>query len=75
MRIDYLQHVLFEDLAGIETWAQARNHSLSATRLFQNETLPEVNEVDLLGILGSSLNVYEAEQYSWLTAEKRFGRG
>jgi GMP synthase-like glutamine amidotransferase len=72
MRIHYLQHVPFEDLAGLETWAQARRHTISATRLFQNEALPGVNEVDLLIILGGPMNIYEEDKYTWLTAEKKF---
>ncbi len=72
MRLHYLQHVPFEDLAGIERWAQARNHTISATRLFHNEALPDVNEVDLLIILGGPMNIYEEDQYAWLRAEKKF---
>lgn len=72
MRIHYLQHVPFEDLAGIETWAQAKNHSISATQLFQDAVLPDVNEFDLLIILGGPMNIYETDLYAWLTAEKKF---
>jgi GMP synthase-like glutamine amidotransferase len=72
MRIHYLQHVPFEDLAAIERWAQAKHHPISVTRLFQNEVLPDVNEVDLLIILGGPMNIYEEARYAWLTAEKKF---
>lgn len=72
MRIHYLQHVPFEDLAGIERWAQANYYTISASRLFQNEALPNVYKFDLLVILGGPMNIYEADKYPWLTTEKKF---
>ncbi|VUT25634.1 MAG: glutamine amidotransferase [Candidatus Methanolliviera sp. GoM_oil] len=37
MRIHYLQHVPFEDLANIEAWAKGKDHSVSKTELFKGE--------------------------------------
>jgi GMP synthase (glutamine-hydrolysing) len=72
MNIHYFQHVLFEGLASIETWAAARGHSLSSTRFFANEPLPQMQDFDWLIILGGPMNIYETEKYFWLTEEKRF---
>jgi GMP synthase (glutamine-hydrolysing) len=72
MRIHYLQHVAFEGLASIETWAIARSHSLSSTRFFANESLPQMQDFDWLIVLGGPMNIYETEKYFWLTEEKRF---
>jgi len=72
MRIHYLQHVTFEGLAFIKTWAVARGYSLSSTRFFANEPLPQMQDFDWLIVLGGPMNIYETEKYFWLTEEKRF---
>ena len=72
MRIHYLQHVPFEGIASIETWAFYRGHALSSTRFFANESLPQMQDFDWLIVLGGPMNIYETEKYFWLTEEKRF---
>lgn len=74
MRIHYLQHVPFEDLANIEIWAKNRGHSISVTRLFLNEELPEADQFDWLIIIGGPMNIYEEAEYPWLITEKNFIR-
>jgi GMP synthase-like glutamine amidotransferase len=72
MRIHYLQHAAFENLAAIEPWARTRGHRLSATRFHENESLPRMDVFDWLIVLGGPMNVYEEDKYSWLADEKRF---
>ncbi|MCX6677200.1 MAG: type 1 glutamine amidotransferase [Methanothrix sp.] len=72
MRIHYLQHVPFEDLANIEAWAKTRGHDLSRTRLFSDEALPEMAHFDWLIIMGGPMNIYEQDKYPWLAREKEF---
>jgi len=74
MRIHYLQHVPFEDLANIESWAKDRSHDLSRTLLFQEESPPKLNEFDWLIIMGGPMNIYEHDKYPWLVKEKEFIR-
>jgi GMP synthase-like glutamine amidotransferase len=74
MRIHYLQHVPFEDLANIESWARSRGHDLSRTLLFSDEKLPEMDHFDWLIIMGGPMNIYEDEKYPWLAREKEFIR-
>jgi GMP synthase-like glutamine amidotransferase len=74
MRIHYLQHVPFEDLANIESWARSRGHDLSRTMLFSDEKLPEMDHFDWLIIMGGPMNIYEDEKYPWLAREKEFIR-
>lgn len=74
MRIHSLQHVEFEDLANIESWALAKGHSVARTLLCHNEKLPSPNEFDWLIVMGGPMNVYEEEQYPWLIQEKRLIR-
>lgn len=72
MRIHYLQHVPFEDLANIEYWAIDKCHELSRTLLFENEELPPISGFDWLIIMGGPMNIYEHDRYPWLLKEKKF---
>ena len=74
MRIHSLQHVEFEDLANIESWAREKGHSVAKTLLCRNEKLPSPNEFDWLIVMGGPMNVYEEEQYPWLIQEKKIIR-
>ncbi|HNS19799.1 MAG TPA: type 1 glutamine amidotransferase [Sedimentisphaerales bacterium] len=72
MRVHYLQHVPFEDAANIAVWAESRNHVVTQTRLYENEPLPEIDEVGLLAIMGGPMNVYQYRNHPWLKREKAF---
>ncbi len=72
MRIHYLQHVSFEDLANIWMWASDKGHFVSSTKLYLDQKLPEVGSVDWLIVMGGPMNIYEEEKYSWLVEEKKF---
>lgn len=72
IKIHSLQHVPFEDLANIKTWADHKGYSISETKLFNNEALPDLKNFDWLVILGGPMNIYEEDQYSWLKVEKEF---
>jgi GMP synthase (glutamine-hydrolysing) len=72
MRIHYAQHEPHEDLAGIAQWARSHKHTLSSTKFFANEPLPDPRDLDWLIVLGGNMNVYETDRFPWLTAEKRF---
>lgn len=45
-------HESFEAPAAIETWANLRSHSVSYTRLYNNETFPENIDFDFLVVMG-----------------------
>lgn len=72
MRLHSMQHVPFEDTANIGRWAMGKGHRLTRTLLFKDETLPSVEDVDWLIIMGGPMNIYEEEKYPWLTREKKF---
>ena len=74
MRIHYLQHVPFEDLANIEAWARSRGHDLSRTLLFSDESLPDLSGFDWLIIMGGPMNIYEHDRFPCLVREKEFIR-
>jgi GMP synthase (glutamine-hydrolysing) len=72
MRIHYLQHVPFEGLASIEQWATKKDYIISATKFYNGEILPSVDDLDWLIIMGGPMNIYEDDKYPWLTLEKHF---
>ena len=74
MNIHYFQHVPFETPDRILDWAKVGGHSLSATRFFAGESLPDLRDLDLLVVMGGPMGVHEEGKYPWLAAEKRFIR-
>ena len=72
MKLHYLQHVPFEGLGSIASWAKARRIQISRTRLFAGETLPSADEIDLLVVMGGPMGVYDEREYPWLVKEKKF---
>ncbi len=74
MRIHYLQHAPFEDLANIWMWAGNKGHSVSSTRLYVDEKVPSISSFDWLIVMGGPMNIYEESMYPWLAVEKKFIR-
>lgn len=74
MRIHHLQHVPFEGLGSIEAVLSAKGHPHTATHLYRNEPLPEVDAFDLLIVMGGPMGVYDEGEHPFLEAEKRLIR-
>lgn len=74
LRIRSLQHVAFEDAAEIGSWAAMRGHRLDATRLFQAQALPALDDFDWLLVMGGPMSVCEERDYPWLPDEKKLIR-
>ncbi len=72
MNIHWFQHVPFEGLGSIEKWAGRNGHSLSCTRLFAGDPLPQYNQFGLLIVMGGPMGVYDEQEYQWLISEKSF---
>ncbi len=72
MRIHWFQHVPFEGLGSIGRWMEAGGHSLSVTRFYEGDPLPDVAGIDLLIVMGGPMNIYEEDIYPWLAPEKKF---
>ena len=72
MRLHYLQHVPFEGLGTIESWAKANGYQITMTRLFDQDPLPMVDDFDWLIVMGGPMNIYEEGKYQWLVHEKLF---
>jgi GMP synthase-like glutamine amidotransferase len=74
MRAHYLQHVPFEGLGYIETWLQEKQATITCTRFDQGGELPEVDDLDLLVVMGGPMSVNDEDEFPWLVKEKRFIR-
>ncbi|MFA5975714.1 MAG: type 1 glutamine amidotransferase [Elusimicrobiota bacterium] len=72
MRIHYFTHVPFEGPAKIHDWAQDRRHSTGTTRLFANDPLPPLDEVDALIIMGGPMSANDDRRLDWMKKEKEF---
>ena len=75
MQAHFFQHVPFENLGAIEPWLRASGYSISQTAFFQPSfSLPSVDTIDLLIVLGGPMSVNDEAQYPWLVREKEFIR-
>lgn len=72
MNIHSFLHVPFEDLGGIEKWANSKGHALSVTKFYDSTITPDIDNVDWLIIMGGNMNIHEEEKYPWLVKEKQF---
>jgi GMP synthase (glutamine-hydrolysing) len=71
MKIHCFQHVPFEGLGCIEDWANASGFRLSLTRFYENDLLPELDQMDWLLVMGGPMGVSDEPKFPWLTREKR----
>lgn len=72
MRAHYLQHVPFEGLGSIEDWLQAAGYEVTCTRFYESATLPQIEEIDLLIVMGGPMSVNDESDHPWLADEKQF---
>ena len=53
MNIHFIQHEVFEAPGAYLEWAKARNHTISFSKVFEHDSLPEtVEKIDLLIVMG-----------------------
>jgi GMP synthase-like glutamine amidotransferase len=73
MRIHCFQHVSFENPGSIKEWAEGNGHVMDYTLFFQGDhVFPEMDDFDILLVMGGFMNVDEEEQFPWLKTEKAF---
>ncbi len=70
MRIHYIQHVDFEDLGIIATWAKQSGHIISGTKIYQGESLPVLANFDVLISLGGPQSPLAYTKYPYLKDER-----
>jgi GMP synthase-like glutamine amidotransferase len=69
-----LLHVPFEGLGSIEPWLESAGYKITTTRFFQAADLPDIQEIDLLVVMGGPMSVNDERELPWLVPEKRFIR-
>ena len=74
MRAHYLQHVPFEGLGSIEAWLQNAGYQITCSKLYGSESLPWVEAIDFLMVMGGPMSVNDENDYPWLLDEKKFIR-
>lgn len=71
-RLHYIQHAPFETPGSILEWSTAAGVTLSSTRLFNGESLPNPDSFDCLIVMGGPMGVHDGAKYRWLKAETSF---
>jgi GMP synthase-like glutamine amidotransferase len=75
MHLHCFQHVSFENSGTILEWAALNHYTISYTCFFErNFSLPVVNELDVLLVMGGYMNVDEEQKFPWLVQEKEYIR-
>ena len=72
MHFHLLQHVDFEGPAAIQDWISRQGHTLTKTRFFLDEQLPDLVDFDILIVMGGPMGVDEQQQFPWLNGERVF---
>ncbi len=72
MRLHYLQHVPFENPGCILDWAYDHAYDVSSSHLYKNDPLPDLDDFDLLVVMGGAMGANDDDIYSWMRAEKEF---
>jgi GMP synthase-like glutamine amidotransferase len=70
MRVHIFQHVPFEGLGSIESWLDSHRCSISTTRFFAGDPLPDAGEIDFLIVLGGPMSANDETSCPWLIEEK-----
>ena len=74
MRAHIFQHISFEGPGNIEPWLRDAAYEISFTHFYKSPEIPEINDVDLLIIMGGSMSVNDEDKLPWLIKEKQFIR-
>ncbi len=74
MRTHILEHVPFENCGSIAAWLEARRATVTRTRFYAAESLPEPAGLDLVVAMGGPMSVNDEAELPWLKQEKAFVR-
>jgi len=71
LRVHFLIHVNYEDPGAIISWCDKNGHRKSFTRFYEDVRLPELEDFDMLVIMGGPMSVNDEKEFTWLSKEKR----
>lgn len=69
LNINCFMHVPFEEPGLITDWVEREACNLKYTRLYNNDTLPDPDTVDMLIIMGGPMNVLDFHIHPWMKDE------
>ena len=72
MKIHYLQHVPFEDVAYMGNWAKENGIHFSRIRVYEYDPYPHLSDVEALIIMGGPMGAGDDQIYPWLKSEKEY---
>jgi len=70
MKAHCLMNIGFEGPGYIADWMDLRGHFMQVWKLFEDLSFPDIEDVDMLVIMGGPMNIYEEDRYPFLVAEK-----
>ncbi len=71
LRIHALFHTDYADLSFIKQWAHSQQHSITVSRSYDDDALPEPDSFDWLIVMGGPMSVHDEDKHPWLIKEKR----
>lgn len=74
MRVHHIRHVEFENLGSIENWLESQGHTVTCTRMYANDPLPQINQFDWLIVMGGPMSANDDATLPWMKPEKEFIR-
>jgi GMP synthase-like glutamine amidotransferase len=74
MQLHAIQHVPFEGLGSIQSWAERTAQEVHLTQIFRAEALPPADDVSHLIVMGGPMGVHDQAAFPWLATEKRLIR-
>lgn len=72
IHIHALLHVDFEDLGFIEQWANNHGHTITYTRFYNQDSLPEQDTFDWCIVMGGPMSIHDEQEFPGLADEKYF---
>ena len=69
MKILVFQHVASEHPGSFRDVMAAGGHSMHQVELDEGESIPSLDDYDILLVMGGPMDVWEADQHPWLVAE------
>ena len=69
MNILFVTHASFEQPGSIELWAKKNNHTTHEVKPYKGETLPIIDDYDMLVVMGGPQSPIEIEKSPYLKDE------
>ena len=66
MHVHVLQHVPFEGLGSMEAWLSQKGARVTYTRFFEAPSLPALDDIDFVVVMGGPMSVNDEAQLPWL---------